>query len=106
MYYYIGFWCSICRPIMNAAGIILKMSNLYGENVGLKLVFMWLCRGFVLERQTMTNICASLKAQGNDLLPTGWKLLDTAIANEITFDAAKKLPYYQLVLVHEHDAFG
>ena len=62
--------------------------------------------GFVLERQTMTKICASLKAQGNDLLPTGWKLLDTAIANEITFDAAKKLPYYQLVLVHEHDAFG
>ena len=54
----------------------------------------------------MTNICASLKAQGDDLLPTGWKLLDTAIANEITFDAAKKLPYYQLVLVHEHDAFG
>ena len=29
MYYYIGFWCSICRPIMNAAGIILKMSNLW-----------------------------------------------------------------------------
>ena len=91
---------------MNAAGIILKMSNLYGENVGLKLVFMWLCRGIVLDRHTMTKICASLKAQGGDLLPTGWKLLDTAIANEITFDAAKKLPYYQLVLVHEHDAFG
>ena len=62
---------------------------------------MWLCMGPILERNTMTKICASLKAQGNDLLPTGWKLLDTAIANEITFDAAKKLPYYQLV--HGHD---
>jgi hypothetical protein len=49
----------------------------------------------------MTKLCASLTTQGGGLPPTGWKLLDTAIANEITFDAAKKLPYYQLV--HEHD---
>ena len=62
---------------------------------------MWLCRGFILERNTMTTLCASLTAQGGKLPPTGWKLLDTGIANEITFDAAKKLPYYQLV--HGHD---
>ena len=32
--------------------------------------------------------------------PTGWKLLDTAIANEITFDAAKKLPYYIIIIIN------
>ena len=61
-------------------------------------------QGFILERNTMTKIGASLTAQGETLPPAGWKLLDTAIANEITFDAAKTLPYDQLV--HEHDAFG